>query len=383
MDADQDDPEPFAHLSHDVDLPGLAHFQTGEPYEVPLSPAEEDRVVEVIEENRVLSLHDHPFYVPDDIARDYEPYTAAGWTATAYGPLSSSPLDAVFASPFNVRNWDEAIDHWGKHMADFERHDGVAVCTSVEDLERAFDADRIGIVPCLETAEMIERDLDRLDTLYGLGIRSMNVSYTYVNQVATGYGEARDAGLSTFGRRAVSRMNELGILVDASHASDLAVLDVCEVSDDPVVLSHNGAQALLDIDRLHPDEPLRAVADTGGLIGVQAGPFYTASANHPRHSIHSYMDHFEYLVDLVGIDHVAFGPDTLYGDHVGLQRHFGLDLSEFPAFVDSDITHVEGMDNPTEAWNNIVRWLVGNDYSDDDIEKVLGGNVRRVLEQVW
>jgi len=116
-----------------------------------------------------------------------------------------------------------------------------------------------------------------------------------------------DGGLTSFGEQAVERMNKLGMAVSLGHASDQTVLDVAEVSEKPVFLSHNGARELMDSTRLNTDEGLKAVADTGGVIGINSAPHATATKEHPRHSIVSVMDHFEYIKDLVGIDHVTFG----------------------------------------------------------------------------
>lgn len=376
-------PRSFEYLQRsDVAEPVLSDPQTGEPYEVPLSSAEEERAETLIADSPVVSFHDHPFLIPADIPADYDDYTASGWVHTAYEPLRESPLDAVLVSPLGVRNWDEAVHTWGKQFSDWDHYDEVTQCGSVEAIRTAIDEDVTAFVPCLETTDMIERDLGRLDTLYGLGIRSMNITYTYSNQAGTGYAKSREGGLTAFGHEVVDRMNDLGMLIDCSHTSDQTTLDVCAASSDPIVLSHNGARSVHDIDRLDSDEALRAVAETGGVVGIQAGPFYTVSPDHPTHSIESYMDHVEYVVDLVGVDHVAFGPDTLYGDHVSLQKHFGLDLSSFPDYVDPEIDHVRGMDNPTEAWTNIVRWLVKKNYSDSAIRKMIGGNVLRVLKSM-
>jgi membrane dipeptidase len=98
------------------------------------------------------------------------------------------------------------------------------------------------------------------------------------------------------------------------------------------------------------------------------------------------MDHFTYCVDLVGVEHVTFGPDTLFGDHVGLHEVFAEHLSiaqawggvEFPR-----VEYVDGLENPAECFGNIVGWLVRHDWSDDEIRAVIGGNTLRVLEQVW
>ena len=98
------------------------------------------------------------------------------------------------------------------------------------------------------------------------------------------------------------------------------------------------------------------------------------------------MEHFEYCVDLVGIEHVAFGPDTFFGDHVGLHHVFAKHLSIGSAHGNvefEEVEFVDGIESPAEAFMNITRWLVKHRYSDDDIARVLGGNILRVLEEVW
>jgi membrane dipeptidase len=138
---------------------------------------------------------------------------------------------------------------------------------------------------------------------------------------------------------------------------------------------------------MKPDEVLRACAATGGVLGVEAAPHTTLSHEHPAHSIESVMDHFLYCVDLMGIDHVAFGPDTLYGDHVGLHHIFAKNLGVKEAQKSGpnyeEVEYVAGLENPTENFYNIIGSLVKRDWSDEDIEKVVGGNILRVLEQVW
>ena len=194
-----------------------------------------------------------------------------------------------------------------------------------------------------------------------------------------------DGGLTAFGRRAVTRMNLLGLAIDLSHSSDRTALDVCQQSDRPVFLTHAGARAIWDTARMKPDDVLRGVAETGGVIGMSAAPHTTLSAAHPRHSIESVMDHFRYCADLVGIEHVAFGPDTLYGDHVMLHTIFArllsLSAARGPAF--EPVAYVEGLENPTENFANIIGWLVKHGFDDESIRAVVGGNVYRALQAIW
>ena len=181
-------------------------------------------------------------------------------------------------------------------------------------------------------------------------------------------------------------MNKVGMAIDCSHTGYETSLDVISESEHPIFLTHTGARALWDSKRLSPDEVIKACAARGGVIGIEAAPHTTITKNHPEHSIDSYMEHFKYIVDLVGIDHVAFGPDTLYGDHVGLHDVFSKQLSTKNTQAMNKFKKVEyirGLENPTESSKNILRYLVKENYSDNDIEKVLGKNIIRVLDKVW
>jgi len=137
---------------------------------------------------------------------------------------------------------------------------------------------------------------------------------------------------------------------------------------------------------MKPDSVIQACAEKGGVIGIEAAPHTTLTKKHPHHDIEGFMEHFEYCANLVGIDHVAFGPDTLFGDHVGLHHFFAKQLSISAAHGQQafeEVAFVDGIENPGEALPNIVRWMVKHTYSDGDIAKAIGGNAMRVLGEVW
>ncbi|MFP9060063.1 dipeptidase [Natrialbaceae archaeon A-chndr2] len=382
--------EPFDYLDDDeytqFDFP--SPYAIGEPHELELTAEQEQRAEAVRETYPVISLHEHPFYFPDDVSETLQ-YVSQGRTETAYGALAESPLTAIFdnmldglAAVTSKSGWKfrDIVYDLGMRLSDLEHQDFVVPARSIDDIREAQETGRIAMIPTIESSMPIENELDRIDILFGLGIRMMGLTYSESNALGSGLKEKRDAGLTVFGEQAVERMNKVGMAIDASHASNQSTLDACEISESPVFLSHNGAYELLDDDRLDPDHVLEAVADTGGVIGIQAAPHNTATLeNNPRHTIDAVIEHFEYVRDLVGIDHVTFGPDTLYGDHVGLHDLFFAELRNELERVE----YVEGMENPTEAWNNIVRYLVREEYTDEEIEKILGGNVLRALEDVW
>lgn len=364
-------------------------------YIYPVSESEEARVQRLMEENVVISLHEHCFVCPEDLNQIWE-FRRWGRDWTAYEGLSISGLDAVFDNMMDGTafvhsragwKWDDVLTDLGLRLSDIAHQDMVIQCRNVGDIRRAKANGQIAFVPSLECATMIENELDRLDILYGFGVRQMGIAYSEGNSLGAGLREAGDGGLTQFGKQAVRRMNKLGIAIDVSHSGDQTSLDTIEVSDNPIFITHAGARALWNTKRLKPDSVIKACAAKGGVIGIEAAPHTTLTSKNRVHTIESFMEHFEYVANLVGIDHVAFGPDTLYGDHVGLHHVFASQLSiksSHTAGMEFDeVEYVKGLENPSECFWNISRWLVKHGYSDADIAKVIGGNILRVLEAVW
>ncbi len=364
------------------------------PYVAPVSAEERDRARRLLDEQVVISLHDHPVRFPDDM-EDTPAYNRTGRQHTAYAGLLASPLTVVFDNMMDGTacvtgnapwRWDDIITDLGMRQADLAHQGDVVVVRSVADIRQVHATGKVGVVFGLEAATPIENELDRLDVLFGLGLRQIGIAYSDANALGSGLSEPSDGGLTAFGHRAVRRMNQVGLAIDVSHSSDRTSLDVCAASERPVLMTHAGARAIWDTTRMKPDDVLRAIAATGGVIGMSAAPHTTISGAHRRHSIESVLDHFSYCADLVGIEHVAFGPDTLYGDHVGLHRVFAHLLSlpsappelEFPR-----VEYVEGLENPTESFVSIAEWLVHLGLGDGEIGAVLGGNIVRALTEIW
>lgn len=362
--------------------------------QVEVSSEEEARVKRLFEENLVISLHDHCFVALENLGEFFE-FRRHGRDWTGYEGLSVSGLDCVFDNLMNGTamitsksgwKWDDIIYDIGMRLSDIAHQDMVKLALTTEDIIQAKKNGQIAFVVSLEGAAMIENELDRIDILYGLGVRCLGIAYSEGNQLGGGLREPNDGGLTVFGRQAVGRMNKLGIAIDISHSGDRTGMETIELSEKPVFITHAGARALWNSNRLKPDEVIKACAAKGGVIGIEAAPHTTISEKNPRHSIESFMEHFEYCVDLVGIDHVAFGPDVLFGDHVGLHNTLSAALSigasrgnlPYPK-----VEWVDGIENPAEAFPNIVRWLVKHGYSDADIAKAIGGNIMRVLKEAW
>lgn len=366
--------------------------QRVDEYLLPLDAQQEARMEKLLKEHMLIGLHDHVDIMPDNMQQDMKLYMKNGRRGIGYAQLARSYYDVVFegvggplmkvASP-NGGKWDDCIYDIGMRLCDIAHQDFVVKCESIADMKRAKENGQVGWVMGLEDGQAIENELDRLDILYGLGIRMMGLTYSSSNYLGSGGQDRTDAGLTNLGVKAVERMNTLGIVIDCAHSSEQSILDVAEVSSQPIVLSHIGARTIWNTRRMATDECLKAVAEKGGVIGIECAPHTTMTDKTEKHTILSVIKHFEYIRDLVGIDHVMFGGDTLYGDHVALHRALKGSIKAERADGAVSVPYVMGMENPTEESKNIMRYLVSANYSDEDIAKVMGGNLLRVLEKAW
>lgn len=359
-----------------------------------LTEEQKTRTKRLLSEEIVISLHEHVQVFPADMS-ELRDHIRQGREPTAYEGLARSGLTAVFDNGMNGTccissdagwKYQDVLFDLGVRMADLAHQDYVIKGETLADIRVAKETGRIAHFFALEAATMIENEVDRLDVLYGFGVRQMGIAYSEANTLGSGLKERGDGGLTYFGDRAVRRMNQLGIAIDISHSGDRTGLDVIERSQKPVFITHAGSRTVWPINRMKTDETIVKCAERGGVIGIEAAPHMTLSSKHPKHSLDSVMDHFEFCVDLVGIDHVSFGPDTLFGDHVGLHKAFSQQLSlgeAHGAVTYEEVPYVDGLENPAEGFYNIIGWLVEHQYSDDEIRKVIGGNTMRVLEEVW
>jgi membrane dipeptidase len=346
----------------------------------PLDAGQQQRV-DLLLAGTVISLHDHPVRLPEPLRPDtWSAHAAGGVDRVGTAGLRASGLNVVLASALAEPDQGRLLA-WAKSMSDQLRTaDALATVTSWPGA-RALSGQ--GLVLALEDLGSVGTDLSGIEELYTAGYRSAGLAYNTGNPLAGGLAQPDDPGLSALGRRAVTLMNSLGMLVDLAHVGDRASLEAAEATGAPVVISHAGARALWPSRRMKPDEVLRSVAATGGVIGVEAAPGSTRIDGRPDHDLDAVMAHVTYIADLVGVDHVGLGPDTFFGDHAGLYAAAGWRPQPVPGREGVQLPdYVRGMENPAEAPRNAASWLVAHGWRDEDIAKVLGGNAARVLASV-
>ena len=246
-----------------------------------------------------------------------------------------------------------ALDGFGYLFNDLEEtNSAVSIVSSSGDIEKARAEGRLGMILAIEHADCVERSLNLLRMLYEVGVRSIGLTHNMSSWAADGCLEARDGvGLTRFGVELVKEMNRLGMVVDLAHVSPGAFFHALEVSTKPVIFSHGNARALSDVPRNLTDDQLRALAQNGGVIGMS---FVNDFVSLEEPTLERLLDHIDHVASVAGIDTVGLGSDFDGGGT--LLR----DATEMP---------------------RITQGLVGRDYSEADIRKVLGENTLRVLQQ--
>jgi len=279
--------------------------------------------------------------------------------------------------------------------------DKFALAFSTDQLKDNFKKGLISLPMGMENGAPIAGDLTNLKHFYDRGIRYITLSHSLSNHIAdSSYDENRPAqGLTEFGKKLVVAMNNMGVMVDVSHISDLAFYDVMEYSQAPVIASHSSARHFTPgFERNMDDQMIKSLAAKGGVIFINFGSTFVSQNSIENYAaykaalekfltshkvtedsdeaqaftktyrqtnpftfadLNDVLDHFDHVVKLVGIDHVGIGTDY---DGVGDSLPIGLkDVSSYP-------TLIEG--------------LLKRGYSETDIEKILSGNLIRVWREV-
>lgn len=297
--------------------------------------------------------------------------------------LRQGGVGAVFFAAYVAASFDKKNQstHRVLEMIDTIRHDIVdrypkdlALALTADDIERIRRDGKIAALIGIEGGHAIEDSLRILRACYLLGARYMTLTHSNSNSWADSSGSRpRHGGLTAFGREVVAEMNRLGMLVDISHVADTTFWQVLETSRAPVIASHSSCRALSPIARNMTDHMIRALARQGGVIAINFGceflspesaaasPYFTPSVKEkkavPRATLADAVAHIDHVVRLAGVDAVGIGSDFdgVECTPIGLD-----DVSKFP---------------------NLTRALLEKGYTAEEIRKIYGGNLLRVMRE--
>lgn len=247
----------------------------------------------------------------------------------------------------------------------------IEIAYNKQDIKQNRSNEKISFVLGMEGVEPLHQNVTLLDTFYDLGVRVVGLTHARRNKAGTGpkifdyQTDINDSGLSTFGNKLVDRMNDLGVVIDTAHINKNGFWDIFERSSDPIINSHSICRSLSDHPRNLNDEQIKAIAESGGVIGVSAlNVVYDSDCS----DIVDVIRHIDHIVNLVGIEHVSIGLDFfdyIYPENKEVAKHSGVkNLND-----DSDVS-------------NLPESLKQNGYNQSEIDDILWNNTVETIGKI-
>jgi len=234
----------------------------------------------------------------------------------------------------------------------------IAQATTMQHALELNNQNKIAAVIGVEGGHTIENSLAKIDTLYNSGMRYLTITWNNSTEWAISAADSRTLtqGLSEFGRQVIRKLDSLGVIIDVSHVGIKTIQDILEVTTNPIIASHSGARAINNNKRNLYDWQIQDIANTGGVIGIVFYPYFLTGSSSA--AISDVIEHIDHIVNLVGPDYVALGSD----------------------FDGIEVTPL-GLEN-TSKFPALTLALLQHGYTEQDVAKFLGGNFKRVFEQV-
>jgi membrane dipeptidase len=255
--------------------------------------------------------------------------------------------------PWALRTALQMVDVFDREC---EANEGIVQVRSYSEILEANRAGRVAALLSIEGAEPLMGDLGVLRVFHRLGVRMLSFTWNWRTPFADGLAAKRAGSrLTDLGVEALRELERLGIVFDVSHLSDSCFWDIVDVKEGPFVASHSNCRAVCDHPRNLTDDMIRALADHGGVVGMNFAP---AFVDGEKATVERVVDHIDHIVDLVGPDHVGLGSDF---DGIRATPRGLEDVSRMP---------------------EITKELVRREYHEDDIRRILGGNHLRLFREV-
>lgn len=298
--------------------------------------------------------------------------------------------------------WDSLMQEFGRAGRMIDALGGeVVVARRAAELERARDEGKLAVLYNVQSAEPVGGQLDRVDTLQGLGLTGVQLTYNLRNRFGEGCLEINDGGLSRLGVALVHKLNERRMLVDVSHGSPRTAADAAAASSAPIIASHTAARAISGHARGLPDDVVRAIADKGGYVGVVILPAFLLPPGGDGRAersgkpagwatLDTVVDHVQHMINVAGEDHVGIGTDwgkPYYSTLTWNASMVNESTSGFDWIAWRPQDHFDpnmqclGMET-WDRWHHLTAALLRRGLSEKVVAKVVGGNFLRVFREV-
>lgn len=330
-------------------------------------------------DNPNLPRGDSPTAAVDD--RAIADAQAAGLCAINITLGEVAPGQALYeAAVRGIADWDALLAR---------RADALRGVRSAADIDAAQAAGQVGVIYGFQNTEMLGDDLARIDDFAQRGVRVVQLTYNGRNAVGDGATVADDRGLTDFGVAVLERLQQQRLLVDLSHSSVRTCLDALRLARRPPAITHTGCRALADHPRNKRDDELRLLAECGGVVGLYWMPYLRLQGQPMAADL---IAHLEHALQVCGEDHVGLGTDggastiddlpgyrARLADEIAQRRRLGIGAPGETADVSLFLPDLCG----PQQFQRLAERLAARGHGERRIEKILGGNFRRLLRDVW
>jgi membrane dipeptidase len=271
--------------------------------------------------------------------------------------------------------WSTAIRAIADYTKGIESRSDIVLCPTYAEVERAWRARKMAVTYDLEGMGALNGDLSMVELYYRLGVRQMLIAYNLNNDAGGGCHD-KDQGLTDFGRSVVREMNRVGMVVDCAHSGIKSGLEAMKLSTQPCIFSHANARALHEHERNITDEQIKAVAATGGVIGVNGLGFFLGDGPARTETM---VAHIDYMCKLVGPEHVGIGLD--YDPSTGPTVDQPTSRKYWPPrqYPGGTQTTFLGPDVLPE----VAKQLRSRGYKEQAVRAIMADNFMRIASQVW
>lgn len=307
------------------------------------------------------------------------------WSSEIFRQMRKGGLDCVHVTIAYHETALETLRNIGAWNQLFEQNNDLIMRVgSAEDITEARQAGKTGVIFGFQNCSPIEDDFSLVEIFYSLGVRFMQLSYNNQSLLATGCYEKNDPGITRFGKQVIREMNRVGMVVDMSHSAERSTLEAIELSQRPIAITHANPTFFEPALRNKSNEVLRALGDSGGMLGFSLYPFHLR--NGPGCSREEFCEMVADTAEIMGIDHIGIGSDlcqdqpdsivewmrngrwsktTDYGEGSAAQAGFPQQPDWF-----ANSTH----------YGNIAQGLRQKGFNQQELEKIMGLNWLRFFE---
>lgn len=310
------------------------------------------------------------------------------WNRRIFEEMRQGGVTAVHATLVYHATARETLSIIGRWQQRFHEHaDLIMPISSAETIHTAHQTNKTGIIFGFQNPSPIEDDITLVELYYRLGVRFMQLTYNNQSLLASGCYEQEDSGITRFGKQVIAEMNRVGMIIDMSHSGERSTLEAIELSTQPVVVSHANPHAWHASLRNKSDAVLRALSESGGLLGFSLYPFHLRQ--HSETTLADFCGMVARTAELMGVEHIAIGSDLCQDQPLSVLHWMrngrwakATDFGEGSANNDGWPAQPDWFKTNAD-FPNLIGGLRDIGFDETEVANIMGGNWLRLCEALW